>query len=100
MVCGAQGAGDKRFGGCVEVDEGRAHPSPAARDGSEDFRLLGDKGLLLLGRQLDHAATFLLRGERREDAPVETKVGMTHMRAFNRSRKTEGEAAKEIDARV
>ncbi len=98
MIGGAQGSGDKVFIGFVEMDEGHAHASPAAVDGGEGPWLLGDEGLLLLWRELDHPATFFLSGEGCEDASVETEVGVAHVRTLGGSWKLEGEAAEELDA--
>ncbi len=58
MIRGAQGSCDEGLIGCVEMDEGHAHASPAAVDRGEGLWLLGDEGLLLLWSKLDHPATF------------------------------------------
>jgi hypothetical protein len=78
-IGGAERSRDKGFVGMVEMDEGHAHASPAALEGREGMRLVGDKGLLLLKCEFKDATAFLLRRESGEDAVIETEVGVTHV---------------------
>src|ERR1700735_5284203 len=82
------------------MNEGHAHSSPAAVDRGEGVGLLGDEGVLLLRRELEHTVTFFLSGEGCEDAAVETEVRVVHVRALYGSWKLECEATEEFDARV
>jgi hypothetical protein len=97
VVGGGEGAGDERVVGFVEMDEGHAHSSPATLDGREGVRAFGDEGLLLVGSKFEYAVTAVLCGESCEDAIVEAKVRMVHVRTFDRFGKLEGELAEEFD---
>ena len=61
--------------------------------------LLGDEGVLLLRRELEHTVAFFLSGEGCEDAVVETEVGVAHMGAFDGAWERECVAAEIGDGR-
>ena len=88
------------FVGLLEMEEGHAHPSPAALDWREDLGLFGDEGLLLLWGEFEDAVAFFLGGEGGEDAVVEAEVGVSHVGTLDGLGELEGEATEEFDARI
>ena len=62
LVGGFESARHDGFVTLIEVDEGHTHPAPSSRDRGEDCGLVGDEGLLLFGRELEHPAAVGLAG--------------------------------------
>ena len=70
-------------------------PSPGTGFWLEHIGVASDEFRLLLGRQLDHPG--LVTGmKRREDPAAGAEIGMSHVRAFNGSAETQGDAPERV----
>src|ERR1700758_1515446 len=77
---GLERAVDEVFVGGGQPQMGSSVTAPAAGDGDEDIRRLGDEGGLLLRGQEKVAVSLRLGGEGGEDAAADTEVGLAHVR--------------------
>src|SRR5580704_1238942 len=82
------------------MNEGHAAAAPPAVDRGKAVRPLGNEGLLLLWSEFEYAGSFVLIGERGEDAVVEAEVGMAHVGALGGSFEAESQLAEERDLSV
>src|ERR1043165_8007902 len=71
-----------------------AAPAPSAGARTENLRCHLDEVLLLLRRQLDHAVPLIWIAKRRKNPTVQPKIGVPHVRRFNRSWNTQNQTAE------
>src|SRR5215469_8845068 len=79
LPCSVKGSCEDVFSGGCETDVGCAVASPTAGDGEEEVGLVGDEGLLQVGREHEVAVAELDGGERGEDVASDAEVGGSHV---------------------
>ena len=71
-----------------------ALPAPGSFHRLENARIVSNKFFLLVRPQLHHRPVLIGISEGRENFAADTKIGMMHVRRFNRFGKTQRQLAK------
>ena len=94
IVGGEECAVEDVFGGGGEADVSCAHAAPASGDGDEEIRLVGEEGLLQIGREHEVAVALFFGGEGREDVAADAEVGRAHVGGLFGIGEGQGDAAE------